>query len=489
MKYLIRSVSYLFLTLALFHTNTTAQNYIDALRFSNFDFRGTARSLGVNGSMSALGADFSAASVNPAGIAAFRGSAFTITPTFLSNRVESMLEGIGNGPTETIQDVFELTNLGVVFSNQPIGSDWKTANFGIYLQQVGNFDSQFFYEGRSTGSIVDRFQELANSDFGLDDFESGLAFDAGAIYDFDGDDFFESDVETAPDAQLLRRQEVITEGAMNELQISVGGNLDEKLYVGLAIGIPNLTFVENRVYEEEDENDEVDFYEALRFGERFDIQGNGINVKAGVIVKVNQMFRVGVAVHTPTAWNLDDTYTTGFNYQFTQDGQFNEIEALSPENTFSYTLITPWRFIGSFGAIIEKSGFVTAEVEFVNYGSAKFRFDGFEEDEEFVNDDIDFFLQNAVNVRLGGEYVANNFRFRAGTGVQTSGFDGDSEVGYSFGGGVGFRGKTFFVALGYNLVNQMENFVPYFVVNRPEQNVENVRQQHRLSISGGIRFN
>jgi hypothetical protein len=54
--------------------SVSAQNEFDALRYSTIGSGGTARTMGMAGSFSAIGADASAVMTNPAGIAAFRRS-------------------------------------------------------------------------------------------------------------------------------------------------------------------------------------------------------------------------------------------------------------------------------------------------------------------------------------------------------------------------------------------------------------------------------
>ena len=49
-----------------------AQTELDALRFSQTTITGTARSLGLAGATSAMGADLSAATLNPAGLGFYR---------------------------------------------------------------------------------------------------------------------------------------------------------------------------------------------------------------------------------------------------------------------------------------------------------------------------------------------------------------------------------------------------------------------------------
>ena len=54
--------------------NVSAQNYKDALRYSTEDLSGTARFKGMSGAFGAIGGDFSAISINPAGSSVFSGA-------------------------------------------------------------------------------------------------------------------------------------------------------------------------------------------------------------------------------------------------------------------------------------------------------------------------------------------------------------------------------------------------------------------------------
>lgn len=465
-----------------------AQSFVDAFRYSSYDYIGTARSVGVNGSMTALGAEFSSMHVNPAGIGMYRISAAGISPSFSFTNIKSKLEGQGNGFNERTNELFTIQNAAGVFVNRPARSDFKTANFGISFQRLANFNQEFFFEGFSSGSIVNRFQEIANTS-GLDEFEAGPAFDAGALYDLEDDGFFESDVELGPDANLYRRQDIFREGQLNELQITIGGNLQEKVILGLAVGIPFLEYSEDKVYFESDDNDEIPFYESIEFVEGLTTTGVGINAKLGIILRINQMFRLSGSVHTPTAWALDDSFISDVRYQYVEDGESFDNLAQSPEGVFEYRLSTPWRFNAGFGAIIDKSGFISASLEIVDFASSQLRFPDAPQDEEVVNGEIGEVMKTVINARVGGEYAANKFRFRGGFGVHPSALANDDTINFSFGLGVGYRGNRFFAELGYHNNRWQENYLPYVTNQGPLQVVENEYIQNRVVLSLGLRLN
>ena len=62
----------------------TAQNDIDAMRYSQITFGGTARFASMAGSMGALGGDISTLSFNPAGIAIFKKTELSISTAVFS---------------------------------------------------------------------------------------------------------------------------------------------------------------------------------------------------------------------------------------------------------------------------------------------------------------------------------------------------------------------------------------------------------------------
>ncbi|MBX2929444.1 MAG: hypothetical protein KF852_16555 [Saprospiraceae bacterium] len=469
-----------------------AQGYIEALRYSNFEPVGTARSLGSGGAFGALGADFSVVSTNPAGLAWYRRGEFTFSPGFLNSNVNAtLLSGQGNPENNANRGNFHIGNLGLVITSDPAGPDWRALNFGIGFNRLQNFNRRLNVRGDSPGSIIDRFQELANSDFGLDDFESGLAFDAAAIYDLDGDGFYESDVELAPNSLIRREQTITTSGALSELNFAFGANYKDKIMIGATIGLPFLNYTEEKRYDEEDVNQDIPFFDNLQHFERVATTGVGINLKAGIIVRPHQMIRIGAAVHTPTFYRLTDNYYSELTYNYTESGIAQTGYARSPDGDFRFRLRSPWRFIGSAGVILNKAGLVTVEAEYVNFGSARLGFRDFPVDEEFANERIENNLRQTLNLRLGAEAAYKAFRFRGGVGVHSYPYitDDETPANFSFSGGVGVRGNSAFLDLGYrHTVGARETYEPYLTAQAPQQFVENTTQRGLAVLTLGFRF-
>lgn len=488
---IILSFGLLLILTTLLHSQTAS----DALRFSYHNNSGvsTARSLGAGGAMGALGTDFSVVSTNPAGLGWYRRSEFVITPSLATISTESkLLESEDALLNKERLSKLGISNLGFVVTSSPTASQWTTFNFGIGLNQLANFNQRFYYDGQSVGSIINRFQELANGSDGLDDFESGLAYDAEALYDFDEDGFYDSDVELRPNALIYKEQTVTTSGSINELAFSFAGSYNDKLLMGVTIGVPFLNYSMDKVYKESDEGDGTDgsipFFDGLEFIESLNTTGIGINLKAGLIYRPIQAVRLGLAVHTPTAYGLNDTYRNSMSYFYTDNGGSKSGDAESPDGLFEYKFRSPWRIIGGLGVVVGKAGFLSGEVEWADYTGAQFGYSGFQDAEREVNNDIVNQLQAAANIRLGGELAFEIFRLRAGFGLHQSPIQGDDTVNESISAGFGIREKSFFLDLGYRHYLIEETYTPYLTSEAPLQFVNNDVTNGRFLLSLGFRF-
>ncbi|MBK7872998.1 MAG: hypothetical protein IPJ74_21170 [Saprospiraceae bacterium] len=463
------------------------QNITDALRYSILDFGGTARAVGSGSALGALGADFSVMSTNPAGLGWIRRSEFIFTPGVTTSTTQSkFLNSSNKGLTEDNRVVFNLSSLGAVITSRPRNTDWTTVNFGIGFNRVADFNQKFYFQGASKGSIVDRFLEIANSDAALDDFESNIAYNAEAIYDIDGDGFYESDFELEPDALINREQTVISKGSISELGMSLAGSYKDIVLFGVTLGVPFVSFTEEKTYLENDDNDEVPFFDDLEYRENLTTTGIGINLKAGIIVRPHQALRLGAAVHTPTAYNLEDNYKSAMTYNYTDGDVFFGQD--STEGLFEYKLRTPWRYIGSAGVVIGRMGFLSGEVEWVDYGKNRFNFDSFTSEERMANDSIVNNLDDAMNIRLGGEVAYDIFRFRAGYGLHYSPFATDDTVNNSFSLGFGIREQSFFMDLAYRRRSFSEGYIPYLTSQAPQQLIDNEVNNDYFLLTFGFKF-
>lgn len=481
--------------LALTSFSVAAQNVSDALRYSLYTNGGSARYVGVGSSMSAIGADLSAVNTNPAGIALFRKSEYAFTPALSINDASSqLLSGQGNGINTDNRTVFNLPNAGVVFTSRPRSPGWKAMNFALTANQLANFNQQFYVQGSSVGTLAQHFKEVANSSVGLNDFETKLASDASSIYDFQGDGVYDIDYDLSPKALLSRSQKSVTKGSMTELGLTFAGNYNEKVMIGLTVGIPFFSYSSDKTYVEQDvqkDGGNVPYFSDLSYREKLTTTGSGINAKLGVIFRPTQVFRIGASIQTPTAIMLSDSYSSTLINNYYEDvketGKFLGQQATSTGN-FDYKLKTPWRYTGSAGLVFGKSGFFSAEVEYVDYSHNNFRYSNFADAQKTVNTDISNQLQSVLNVRLGTEIAVNIFRFRAGIGLTPSPFLNDDTRQYTYSGGFGIREKAWYLDFGYRRTQNQVQYYPYLTQRAPIQEVKNSFKNSQFLMTLGLKF-
>jgi len=461
--------------LVLITVGVSAQTLTDAVRYSSLIPGGTARAMGVGGSFGAMGGDFGVLTINPAGIADFRSSDLSFSFSFNGGNTNSSLNGGSNLNTKhTNEPVLE--NIGVVFHARPTASSLVTSNLAIGLSQYNNFRQNLGFEGSSPGSITERFAEVANGrdpDF-FDPFEAALAYEAGAIYDFDSDLNYETDLEGVD--EVYKTQDISRSGKINELSIAWAGKFKNNLQLGIGIGIPFISFEENKRYREIDQNNDIAFFDNLTFSEDLATSGTGFNFKLGAGYTVAKTIRLGLAYQSPTYFGLDDNYENNLDYSFTDNEGSQNISSRSPEGRFEYKLTTPARITGSIGAIIKTDilkGFVNFDAQYINYKSNSFNLTSDNNDpselayEREVNATIENELQSAVNLNLGSELAFDKFRVRAGVGLVGSPYAVDNVASfdniYSLGGG--FRGDRFYIDFAFQQRGLSQGYSPYQVLD------------------------
>lgn len=481
-----------------------AQNISDVVRWSSTDPTGTARTLGVGSAFGAMGGDFSVININPAGIADFRISEFTFTPSLRGYKTDSWFKSDPNSNQLSKGTGLGLDNIGFVFASNP-GSKWTSSNFAIGYSRITDFKRNIYLKGQTPGSIVTRFAQLANNNSveEITDINGGLIYDAGlawytyAINDYISDDgtikYF-TDFDSIK-GNISKSQDRNIAGGVNELAIGWAGEYNNQLNVGFSVGIPFSSYEETKSYKEVDENNEIDYFEELEYVERLSISGVGINFKAGFVYKITPAIRLGGAFHSPT-WNrFTDNYSTKLTYEITNT---EPLSYESPEGTFEYKISTPWRAVGSVGttySIGNIKGFINADIEYLDYTNANYNgtaFSSSPDEREYTNEvnrDILNNLGSATNVRIGTEFGYKALRLRLGYSIEQAAFIDEQNKNNKTSFGIGFREDKFFIDLGFRVSQFAEGYNPYVVSDskaNPLSNINTTRTRSALTL--GFKF-
>ena len=115
-----------------------------------------------------------------------------------------------------------------------------------------------------------------------------------------------------------------------------------------------------------------------------------------------------------------------------------------------YKLRTPSKISLGTSVFVGNSGFLTGDVEFVDYSNARLNSTDFSETAD--NDVIKETYTSVMNVRVGGEYRLDNFRLRAGYALFPSPYKGsDLQERTNLTFGFGYRTSDYF--LDFAMVN------------------------------------
>lgn len=459
-----KKIIFTFLVLISTKIVSYAQTDVDAFRYSGGSITGTARFTAMSGAFGALGGDFTSLSYNPAGIAVYRSSEFTFTPSIYVSSNTSRFLG-----TEINEDKynFNIGNTGLIYtrilSENPASDGWKSWNFGIGYNRLNNFHNRSFYEALNpSNSLLDNYVENSNgvSPGNLNAFYEFLAFEHALIDTVNANNYF----SVIPDGGVMQRRSSETRGAIGETVFSFGANYSNRFYFGATLGFKSLRYVESTTYEERDPDTSIVYFKNLRFQQDLTTKGSGFDLKVGMIIRATDAFRIGFAVKTPSWYTMHDIYKNTLESNV-DSGSALYYRSESPDGIYDYDYTSPFKAMAGVAVVIGKSGLISADYEFSDFSEARFNAGG------SPFSDVNSLIRNKYGethtVRIGTEWNYQNLVFRGGYAMTTSPLKEIYKAGTadysrkSYSGGIGYREKNMFLDVGYVYTTSEEFFQPY----------------------------
>lgn len=471
----MRTIAWTILGWAWFAASAvSAQSYPEeALILSRTMPGGSARIQSMAGAQIALGGDISSAYANPAGLGMYNRSEFSLTLGLAAPSYTSTY--LGNNMTSNLTN-FNIPNLGIAFHASQDGSKglWG-GTLAISFNRIANFNETYSYQGtNSANSIIDYFISDASgsdiSQFSSNGFQynrpTGLAFHNYLIGPQDilvppgpSDQYF-TDVTGIPQ----QSETVKISGAQNQWNISYGVNFNDRIFLGAGLGIVKARYERENVYTE---SFTVDPMSEMQLRENVTIDGTGINFTAGLIARPFGGLQTGLSVSTPTAYEIDDQYqasmSTAWNhFGYAPGDTLDNLSDFTDQVVSTYSLNTPWKISLGLAYFFGKNGFLTTDVEWLNYSKARFSGD---DDWSVDNEDIGVLYRSVFNIRAGGEYRLNKYRFRAGYAYMPDPFkspqNGIDRAIWSVTTGMGYRVDKFYVDVAYVYASGTNSYNPY----------------------------
>ncbi len=495
----------LFSTILSFSQNKPTIDLASSVNlFNGKTIHSTGRSLALGGVESPLGASIYSAVVNPAGFGVYRRSAFNVTIGYNVVKIKSTAMGLGL-PMASESEVTKtsINSLGAVFLNDVEDGIVKNSAFAVTYNKLKDYNYEFEYKGRvaSGGKRNSYLETVGNSVQGdywtsnVIDFNAGelitndegiLAYWGYVVKPVDETDLnatlYYIDHSTEPS---VISEQVISTGSKSSWDFSYGANLDDKLFLGLGLG---LGIISNRV--EKSYSESLETYPGdglIGFSTRqiSTNRGYGLNLKLGTIYRVNDNVRLSYAFHTGTKYRMTEEYQASIETVFDSLGDtwLATVKTANVNTRYSYK--EPWKMnFGGAYFFSNKKGFVALEVNFQSYKKTKLvggAFDWTEENQEIKNR-----YKNAVNYKLGCEYRKGLGRYRFGISVFG---DPDKDAKFSrfmIGGGAGVKWKQFYMDFGLAYENHQFEYAPYELLDNSEPKLDNILTQMHYNITIGF---
>jgi len=512
MAYMKNRLFFLLITI-LTTIDVKAQKPEDALRNAWFIPGGTARTLAIGGAMGSLGGDITANNVNPAGIGLYKTKEIVLSPGVMLNNNEFNYR---DEKSSTTKSAFAYGPTGVVIGYSRPGSKWASGAFSVSVNQLASFNNHTYYKGlNNVSSFSEQYLEELTRD-GADPtaaeqnyiFGSSLAYRTYLIDSLNQNGQLIGYKTLVPiSTGVIQERDENTTGGYHEVSIAFAGNMQDKLYLGASINIPIVTYKSDLWYKETDAtNDPTNNFEYFQYNEHFTSSGVGINAKLGLIYKIQQSVRLGLAFHSPSFIGFEDHVRSDMT---TNTEEYAGLRTESSDNLNNgdpgerkYNLLTPWRALISASYLFhaventkQQRGFITADLEYVNYAGARFSTSDNEDQTgkdyyTSLNDIVKDYYKGAINVRLGTELKFDPIAVRIGGAYYGSPYSDNALEAHRImaAGGLGYRKHGFFVDLTYAYTFNKDVNFPYLLNDKPNTFAEWNNKRGNILVTVGIKI-
>lgn len=368
---------------------------------------GSARYTAMAGSMGALGGELASINTNPAGLGVYITGDIQATLSINNNTNSASNSNLMYEYKTNKSSLGQAGGVMVIPINE---SDWKFVNIGL------NY---------SYSNIENYIQTPQNTSFTL---QRELENQSGTI----------ATGTFTNTAHAYNRT-----GNSAKINVGIGANYNNNIYIG---GSLNFHSIDIEQYDTQRFNLDLDgkTYDFNKLYTPFAEDASGFSFALGAIAKLNQNFRLGLSIESPTWWSIDRAFTE----QYINNNN-NIVSTVYNEDR---TLTSPMKMTISGAFVMSKSLAIN-----IDYGlgltKPKYKVQGIAETE--LNDFFKQEYKNMSDLRIGAEYRNGIFRLRGGYGYQSKPFSDNILIGdkHTLSTGIGFDFKTFYIDASYQNIN------------------------------------
>lgn len=467
---------------------TSAQTISDILNTGQYNSSyGTARSAAMGGAFGSLGADAATLSINPAGLGMYRSSELSITPIVQVSKYESqsVLDGeiYRDNGTSTIFSLANLTGVINLYNAPRRSSSALTSlNLAIGYNRLNDYSSkQYAYSGYEDRSIGDMFSAqldgMSSNDINSSDayydcaaeyWGALMAYDTGLLFEGGNNSYplgyvneqgnYVGSLATGDLVSPALYQEI--RGNIAEYSFALGAGLWDRLYIGVNFAFQSFEYDQFTFYDELGDANNIGDLAELQYSQWTKYRGAAFSFKVGATAEVVDGWRVGLAVHAPSIYDIEMDYDASMqNFYYNDSGTYYQSTPLYLQDL---TLNNPTRVIASTSYTLSKYAILSFDYERIWYGNQKVTdmpYNGSYASE--LNSMISSTFRTTNNYRFGLEArLLPMLSLRGGYSYYQSPYDGETDYGQvtNISGGIGFRSGNTFIDLAY--VNIAQKMMP-----------------------------
>jgi hypothetical protein len=407
-----------------------AQTEFDAFKMVQTDINGTARYMSMGGAFGALGGDASAIKDNPAGLGIYRSSELTGTLNGFMQSSSSKWYG-----ASSLSDSYKLgfNNFSYVLSTPTWRNDKNVdgllrSNFSFSYNRLKDYNQSLNIQGGNSPSSMTDYMAYFTGGISPTDLTyvagsyepfdntnipwiSVLAYDGYLINPGTGTNNWNSALDSGQ--TVVPSYRLFQKGYKDEYSVGWAGNFSNVFFVGATLNLQTINYSAISQYSENFGSNQ-----GMALSDTIYSNGTGLNLNLGAIYCPTDFMRVGLSLHTPTVFAMNDSYYSNLTYNTTQSGSLS-----TPGGVNSFQIQSPLIVNASVAFIVGQRGLVSAEYDYTNYTGTRLMSDsGNSQSFDLENQGMSSMLSNVGTIKIGGEYrLTDNFSLRAGYANSSNG--------------------------------------------------------------------
>ncbi len=515
--------------------------------FTQTAINGSARMQGIGGNHTAIGAELSNVSGNPAGIGQYNHSQFIISPSFdnISNAA-SFIDSRSN----ISKNNFNIANIGLVLTSgkkKSVGA-WKS-NWALAYTRENTFYKNITFRGTNNqNNLLNKYAEDVNQGIDarkssseninnfideLNDFPDFQSKEAAQFWSFlvtpNEENGVLGVVKSENSTSTEQRFSYESTGKASQFSISYGGSKNEKIFFGFTLGFPSLKYNSTIKFSE--------FYSGntainnMTETKEYAASAGGLNLTIGAIFKPTEAIRFGLSLQSGSVYDMDEILNS--NIEVNVDPNKNGIAIVDPrienstnklralgygvaqKNNINYInkvpkihlkeaannfqFCTPYKANFGVALFLGKKGFVSTDVQYIGYSNISFHAkdndDNYDEVLAYELDDAtDFnkqFFKNVFNYKIGAEYKFGSVITRLGFNYQEDPLAKVQKINQStqsFTMGLGYRNTKFFADVAGIYTEGNTFYAPYKLDFAPTPSAVINQKNYRAVTTVGLFF-